>query len=368
MNQDSARDDGSRGSAPTRRTEAAHRGAKRVIVRVVALVVTGVAFYVVLPSLTAVIDAWPRLAKLSWVWLVAALLAETASFVCTFAIQRIVLRTRGWFAVVAAGLTGNLVTNVLPGGDAAGATVQFRMLERAGINPDVAAGGLTASSVLGVGGLLMLPILTLPAVLGGGSHVNHALVNTALVGVVGFVVYIRLGTLLLKTDRPLRFLGRGAEWIWNKVRRHHAPLTGLDGRLLTQRDQIRDALGKEWKQVLLLELGRLGFDFLCLLATLRATGSQPHAWLVLVAYSAAGVIALIPATPGGLGIVEASLSGLLVLAGVSGSSAVLATLAYRLAEYWLPMVAGLIGYWFYRRRYGPVRFGEPRTAPLPQSP
>jgi uncharacterized protein (TIRG00374 family) len=336
-----------------------------VIKRVVALVVTGVSLYIVLPSLTAVFGAWPRLAKLSAVWLVAALLAEAASFVCTFGIQRIVLRTRGWFAVVAAGLIGNTVTNVLPGGDAAGAAVQFRMLERAGINADAAAGGLTASSLLGVGGLLMLPVLTLPAVL-GDSQVNHALVNTALLGVAGFVVYFGLGILLLETDRPLRSVGRGAQWIWNKVRRHHAPLTGLDDRLLTQRDQIRGALGREWKQILLLVAGRLGFDFLCLLATLRATGSEPHAWLVLLAYSAAGVIALIPATPGGLGIVEASLSGLLVLAGVSGRSAVLATLAYRLAQYWLPMVAGVVAYGLYRRRYGTVRLSESSIAPSPE--
>jgi hypothetical protein len=46
------------------------------MVRVVALVVTGVALYVVLPSLTAVFGAWPRLATLSGVWLVAALLAD----------------------------------------------------------------------------------------------------------------------------------------------------------------------------------------------------------------------------------------------------------------------------------------------------
>ena len=227
------RGDGPARSAATGLTEAAHHGAKRVIGRVVAVVVTGVALYVVLPSLTAVFGAWPRLAKLSAVWLVAAILAEAASFACNFGIQRVVLRTRGWFAVVAAGLTGNLVTNILPGGDAAGAAVQFRMLEGAGINADAAAGGLTASSLLGVGGLLMLPILTLPAVL-GDSHVNHALVNTALIGVSGFVVYIGLAILLLDTDRPLRFVGRGAQWIWNKVRRHHAPLTGLDARLLTR--------------------------------------------------------------------------------------------------------------------------------------
>jgi uncharacterized protein (TIRG00374 family) len=348
------------GPASTRHTEESHHDAKRVIGRIVALVVTGVALYVVLPSLTAVFGAWPRLAKLSVVWLVAALLAEAASFVCTFGIQRIVLRTRGWFAVVAAGLTGNLVTNVLPGGSAAGAAVQFRMLEGAGIKPAAAAGGLAASSLLGVGGLLMLPILTLPAVL-GGSAVNHTLVDTALVGAGGFIVYVGLGILLLETEGPLRAIGRSAQWVWNRLRRHHAPSEGFDDRLLAQRDQIRGALGMEWRQVFLLVVGRLGLDFLCLLGAIRATGSHPHPWLVLLAYSAAGVIALIPATPGGLGIVEASLSGLLVLSGVSGRSAVLATLAYRLAEYWLPMVAGLVAYWLYRRRYGSIRFSQPTS-------
>ena len=357
-----SRGEGPAGPAGSAGTGASRHKAKTVIGRVAALAVTGVALYVVLPSLTAAFGAWPKLAKLSALWLVAAFVAEAASFVCTFGIQRIVLRTRGWFAVVAAGLTGNTVTDVLPGGAAAGAAVQFRMLETAGINADAAVGGLTASSLLGVGGLLMLPILTLPAVL-GGSHVNHALVSTALIGCAGFIVYVGLGIVLLETDRPLRIVGRAAQWTWNKVRRRHSPLTGLDDRLLTQRDQIRSALGRGARQVFLLVVGRLGFDFLCLLGALKATGSQPHPWLVLLAYSAAGVIALIPATPGGLGIVEASLSGLLVLAGVGGSRAVLATLAYRLAEYWLPMVAGLVAYWLYRRRYGSVRFSQPQTAP-----
>ncbi len=53
-----------------------------------------------------------------------------------------------------------------------------------------------------------------------------------------------------------------------------------------------------------------------LLAALRATGASPQPALVLLAYSAAGIIALFPVTPGGLGIVEASHSGLLILAGV----------------------------------------------------
>ena len=53
----------------------------------------------------------------------------------------------------------------------------------------------------------------------------------------------------------------------------------------------------------------------------------------LLAYAAAGIVALLPLTPGGLGIVEASLSGLLVLAGVRAGYAVLAILAYRIASY-----------------------------------
>jgi uncharacterized membrane protein YbhN (UPF0104 family) len=100
------------------------------------------------------------------------------------------------------------------------------------------------------------------------------------------------------------------------------------------------------------DTGRLGFDFGCLLAALRATRAHPCPSLVLLAYCAAGIIALFPLTPGGLGIVEASLSGLLILAGVHPSDAVLATLAYRVASYWLPLLAGPPAYLLFRHHYG----------------
>jgi uncharacterized protein (TIRG00374 family) len=98
--------------------------------------------------------------------------------------------------------------------------------------------------------------------------------------------------------------------------------------------------------------GRLGFDYGCLLAALRATGTSPRPSLVLLAYSAADIIALFPLTPGGLGIVEASLSRLLILAGVHAGDAFLATLAYRIAAYWLPLLAGPPAYLLFRHRYG----------------
>jgi uncharacterized membrane protein YbhN (UPF0104 family) len=331
---------------------------RRIVERVVAVGLTGLALYVVLPSLTRTIAAWPELSSSSPLWLIGSLLAEAVSFTCTFALQRLVLRTKKWFAVVAAGLAGNAVTGVLPAGDAAGAAVQFRMLSAAGINADNAAGGMTAASLLGTGGLLALPLFTLPAVL-GGAPVNSGLEHTALLGLAAFGLYVVGGVVVMVTDQPLALLGRIGERLWNHLPGRHAKVTGLDRRLLLQRDEIRTTLGREWLRAVLLTAGRLGFDYGCLLCALRATGSHPRPSLVLLAYAATGIIALVPLTPGGLGIVEASLSGLLVLAGVPVGKAFVATLAYRLASYWLPLLAGLIAYLLYRRRYPSAAKGLP---------
>ena len=341
---------------------------KTVIKRVLVLAIAGAAIYLVLPSLIAVLGAWPRLSTLNPVWFTVALAAELVSFTCNFALQRLALRTRGWFAVVTAGLAGNAVTDSLPGGDAAGAAVQFSMLTAAGLDTDTAVGGLTAFSLLGVGGLLALPLFALPTILGGAA-VSPGLVHTALLGIAGFVLFAIFGIILLRTDRPLASLGRAAQSVWNRVTRDRRPVTGLDQRLVAERDTVRAVLGRKWWQAVLLTAGRLGLDYGCLLAALRATGAGPRPSLVLLAYAAAGIIALFPLTPGGLGIVEASLSGLLILAGVRPAYAVLATLAYRIASYWLPLLAGPPAYLLFRHRYGqPVpRRAMPGTADQPSA-
>src|SRR5262245_46833524 len=183
-------------------TPAGRSSAAKIVGRVLAIGITGLALYVVLPSLTRVIAEWPQLSKLSPVWLIGSLLAEAASFTCAYALQRLVLRTKKWLAVVAAGLAGNAVSNVLPAGDAAGAAVQYRMLATAGIDTDNAVEGMTAASLLGVGGLLALPVFTLPAIL-GGAPVSPGLVHTALLGLAGFGLYVSGGVVVMTTDRPL---------------------------------------------------------------------------------------------------------------------------------------------------------------------
>jgi len=70
---------------------------------------------------------------------------------------------------------------------------------------------------------------------------------------------------------------------------------------------------------------------------------------------------MIPITPGGLGFVEAGLAATLTLAGVSAPDAVLATLAYRLVSYWMPLLVGPIAYALHRRRYVKRALAEPLT-------
>ena len=77
--------------------------------------------------------------------------------------------------------------------------------------------------------------------------------------------------------------------------------------------------------------------------------------LTLLVFASALLLGMIPITPGGLGFVEAGLYGTLTLAGVATGQAVLATLMYRLASYWLPILAGPVAYLLFRSRYGPRR-------------
>ena len=290
------------------------------------------------------------------------LVAEVASFFCAMTLLRLLLRTKQWFTVVAALLVGNAVTNVLPAGDVAGAGVQFQMLAIGGINADAADGGLAAASIIGLAGLFLLPVCILPAIL-GGLPVSPGLEHAAYLGIVGFVLIVAFGAVLLTTNGLLTWIARATQRFLNALPKRKTKTEDLPQRLIDERNLVRTNLGRRWREAVLLIGGRIGFDYFALLCALRATGASPKAPLVLLAYAATAVIALVPLTPGGLGIVEASLSGLLVLAGVHSASAIIATLAYRLVTYWLPILAGGVVYVAFRRRYGPVKFGAAARQP-----
>jgi hypothetical protein len=156
------------------------------------------------------------------------------------------------------------------------------------------------------------------------------------------------------SDRPLALAGRAIQWLLNHTFRRRRPVTGVSELLLSERDFLQRTLGARWKAAFTAAAGNTLFDYLALLCALRAVGARPQPSLVLLAYAAAELLALIPFTPGGLGFVEAGLVGTLTLAGVPARDALAATLLYRIVAYWLPLPAGGVAYLLFRRRYGDV--------------
>jgi uncharacterized protein (TIRG00374 family) len=333
-------------------TEAGHSGRDRriSIPRILMLLVAAVSFHVVAPSIVEVFGSWPRVSTVAPEWLVVIVAFEVLSFSSAIRLQRIALRTDAWFSVATSQLAGNAMSQVVPGGAAAGATLQLRMLAQSGAETATAISGFTAFSLLQTASILFLPVLTLPTIL-LGAPVASGLAATAFLGIAGFVAVAALGAVLLSTDPLLRGIGRAVQAVRNRILRKRAAMSGLPERLIRERNSVREVLGERWREALLATACRLGFDFLALFAALAAVGGLPRPSLVLLAYTAASLLAMIPITPGGLGLVEAGLTGALALAGVAPAQAVLATLLYRLASYWLPILAGPVAYTLFRRRF-----------------
>jgi uncharacterized protein (TIRG00374 family) len=332
-----------------------------VVRRSVLLGVTAVSLYLLAPALVQVFGSFPRLADLSPLWFAAMLALQAGSYACMWAIQRLALRIREWAPVITSQLASNAFGRIVPGGVAAAGAMQYAMLMRAGVPQAKAASGMTASSLLVFGTLLALPLLALPAII-GGAPVDRGLERAAIAGGALFALMFAGGVAAFAGDRLLLLLGRAIEAAHNRLLRRREPLRGFGERLLRERDVVRRTLGERWWEALLFASGRWVLDYLSLLGALSAVGANPRPSLVLLAFTAAQALGSLPLTPGGLGFVEAGLTGALALAGVPGGQAVVATLAYRLVSFWLPIPAGGVAALLHRRRYGAVAVEEREAA------
>jgi uncharacterized protein (TIRG00374 family) len=331
--------------------------------RAILLAVTAISLYLFAPALLEVFGAFDELGEISPLWFPAMIALQVGSYACVWGIQRLAVRSDRWGPVITSQLASNAFGRVVPGGVAAAGALQYAMLVRGGVPAAAAASGMTASSVLLFGTLLALPLLATPAII-GGVGVDPHLARAALGGAVLFVLIVAVGAVCVLWDRPLELLGRAAQAIVNRVRRRDEPLTGLPERLLHERDVVVGVLGRNWWQALLLAAGRWVLDYLTLIAVLYALDAPPRASLVLLAFCAAQLLGTLPLTPGGLGFVEAGLTGTLALAGVGGGAAVVATLAYRLVSFWLPIPAGAVAAVVHRRRYGMAEVEPPPATPV----
>jgi uncharacterized protein (TIRG00374 family) len=336
------------------RSALGHASARGIRRRILTLIVGAVVLYGVAPAVLEVFGAYRRLTDVDPAWWIALVAASAAGIWCMCGVQRLALNNPPWFPVVSSQLAGAAFSKVVPGGSAAAAALQARMLAQAGLPSAAVATGLTAGALLLLEALAGLPLLALPAV-ALGRRIPDGLLQAAGVGLAVFIVLFALGGLLLTSDRLLRAIGRALAAAAKRWRRGQTRADELPQRLFDQRAMLRRSLGGAWAQAVALAAGRWIFDFLSLYAALLAVGGRPPLYIALIAYSAAQLLGQLPLTPGGLGVVEAGLTGTLALAGVAAAPAALATLAYRLASYWLPLPIGLIAWIWHRRRYGAAR-------------
>jgi uncharacterized membrane protein YbhN (UPF0104 family) len=90
-------------------------------------------------------------------------------------------------------------------------------------------------------------------------------------------------------------------------------------------------------------IGYLWFDIAVLFACFAAAGQMPPLAPVVLAYQISYLSNFIP-VPGGIGVLDGSMIGMLVLYGLGGTVATAATLTYHAISLWVPALGGTIAF------------------------
>ena len=324
---------------------------RRFLVRGLVLAIGVCLLYLMQQQLLELWSSADRLRLIKPSWFLAMALLETVSFVCMWALIRQMLPGVSWFVVAASQLVSNSVSRVVPGGAAAGGATLYRMLSVAGVESPQAASALAATSVVSNALLFAIPTVAgLLALL--GAPVPERLLPAAIAGGGLFLLLLLMGGVAIRFDRPLLLVGRATNRIVRVLGRPFGRSWTVEPTdLVDERYRLVTVLDHRWPRALVAAAGNWAFDYLALIAALYAVGAEPRLSLVLLAYAAAAVLAMVPLTPGGIGFVEVGLYSTLVISGIAGRDAALATIAYRAVSWWLPVVSGLLAWFVFRWRF-----------------
>lgn len=293
----------------------------------------------VLPQIGGTRRALGLLADLNPVLLGSAVALEGLALAAYGQLSRSLLPVGGrpgpWqmYRIVLASLA---VNHVVPGGAAAGGVLQYRLLTRAGVDPAQTSFAMAAQSL---GSALVLNLLlwiglvvSIPATGFQPLYATVAAVGAALLAIAGVAVL----ALTHGRDRTVRWIGRLAE---RTPRLDAAKVTAAFERAaehlatFTARPRLAvTAVG--WAAA------NWVLDMAVVWLFLAAFGYRAPIAGLLVAYGLANVLAAIPLSPGGLGIVEATLIVTLVGFGAPRATASLGVATYRLVQFWLPIPVG----------------------------
>jgi uncharacterized membrane protein YbhN (UPF0104 family) len=286
------------------------------------------------------------LRRASWVWLGLAVVAEGCAFTALAFAQRRMLRAGGVSVSVGAlarlAVAGQAVGSVLPAGYLVSNVVVLRVLARRGVSQ------LLALWMLAIAGLLYIVTLLLIGLVGAQlaparQHVPD--LRTAAAMTLGLVI-----TVFVTGMAVGRF--RKHPWTVHELaaRMPGGPLKRLiGGDVLANVSLGRKGWGVAFVWMLLFWIG----DMTCLAVGFLAVGGALPWQGLLIAYAAGQLAALLPITPGGLGVTEGSMA--VALSAYGGmATAVAAVLLYRLIAYWAILPAGGICYLTLRRRHSLV--------------
>ena len=298
--------------------------------------------YVALPQIAGFGRAISQLRTVNAALLVLGLGLELAAF---FAYSKLTQAALTPSHITAPTLTRiqlatKAVTNVVPGGSAAGTALGYRLLTLAGAEPS-AAGFALATAGLGsavVLNLLLWSTLLISIPISGVNplYVSVALVGVFVLGAFGIVV-VFLVRGAERADRIVQGLARRFSFVDPAV--VSGVIRRLGGRirlLATNRRTLLRLVGWSVANWLL--------DASALWVFLRAFGASVRPDSLIVAFCIANVLAAIPITPGGLGVIEVTLTTMLTFFGVPSATNAIAVNSYRLAAYWLPIPLGAAAY------------------------
>lgn len=294
-------------------------------------------------------------------FLVPAIILECASMAAYTQVQRSMLKAgglgSGFWKVLAIFLASNSITDVVPGGPAFASVYTYRRFRDIGANEGLSGWAVLASNVLAALSLLMLAIVGLVVSEGSisGISLTDSLVSVGVVLLAAFYVVAR-------ADRVLRRVG--------------ALLVALEGRFRTSwkatekvlqlEEQVRliSPSASRMTRAFLWGLINWIFDASVLVIAYFATKSPIPFEGLLLAYSAGQLAANLPITPGGLGVVEGSISIALVAYGGNQEASIAAVLLYRFFSFWIWLLPGAgcyLGLRLRRKSHGGSEVAEART-------
>jgi putative heme transporter len=327
----------------------------------------GLAAYIVTGKTDELGGATGYLEDLRWYWLGVAAVAETGSIVAYAALQRRLLAAGhvhiGVVPLTGITFAGNAIENSLPAGPVFSAVFAFRQFRHRGADDVLATWTLVAATAMSQIALIILAGIGLAAAGGTGSAFN-------LVGViVGMLVLAGLVLVAWNRRKLLaRHLAKPLSLFQRIFHRPHGDPHQLIERAL-ERMAVVTPTRRDWGVALGMAMANWLLDVACLIVAFLAVGAGVPWRALLLAYGAAQLAANLPITPGGLGVVEGSLTIALVAYGGGRDSTVAAVVLYRLISFWALLPIGWSTWalvsWQVRRQ---IRRAAPEVDTVPPSP